>query len=730
MHVSAQHIDRSMNTFFTAPSWRRLARALSILCMLAPLTQAHARSAADLVDKNWIEIDSPNFRVITEQPEDVARRMIVDLENLRYISNRVRGARSLDGPPLTIIAMGRGSFRTLGLPKSLAGVFTLSRIGYAALARIDNYATSADESDFSRATILHEYHHFLMHYSPETTSYPKWYDEGMSEYWSSLVVHDGMAWFGHPVEGGGRERALFDQMGRITFDTEWLFNSPKLKFDDTRENDLEIQQFYARAQYAIHYFNSSPELRRQLAHYLRLHNMGLSQDRAVRIAFKKSYAELDNDLRTYVRNRVTVRGFSTGKDGLDLPQVTVKVSKLDHAATYAALADVIPRFGKRDNTVSKELIETNLKLHPDDVRANTIAATYQLLDDADARLSALQQQYPHDAGLLAVRAERLRAAASADYKTGTPGWERQVQEARTLYRLAIQADPNQSLAYYGLGYLYTMLPETEPPEEGIAGLDTAVIYEPRPDAFRALARLYLRDKQLHKALESMRSAVAFDTRGVNPGDALLMENLEIVVDMNSAATPDGKGLRYKSGAVYEGALVDGKPHGIGKWSRPDGSYYEGEFVRGLPAGRGKLVCERGVAYEGDFVAGMARGQGRVTFPEASRMVSYEGGIKDAVADGAGVLVTKDGRLDATFKHGYANGVGTFVPAHGAGPINGTWIDGDYRWPAADAIVFTGGIDADGRRRGMGWCQPAGSHTIEACRYRAGRKVALDADDDD
>jgi hypothetical protein len=169
-----------MNKPSAAQSWRRLARPLSILCMLVPLAQAHARNVADLIDKNWIEIDSPNFRVVTEQPEDVARRMIVDLENLRYISNRVRGAQSLDGPPLTIVAMGKDSYRTLGLPDGWAGVFTISPTGYAALARIDNYAKSADESDFSRATILHEYHHFLLHYSPETTSYPRCFDDGLS----------------------------------------------------------------------------------------------------------------------------------------------------------------------------------------------------------------------------------------------------------------------------------------------------------------------------------------------------------------------------------------------------------------------------------------------------------------------------------------------------------------------------------------------------------------------
>jgi hypothetical protein len=716
-----------MKPVFAASSLRLLPRLFATLCMLVPLAHVHAGSVSGLVEKNWIEIDSPHFRVVTEQPEDAARQMVVDLENLRYISNRVRGAQSLDGPPLTIVAIGKSSFRALRLPEHWGGAFSLSRYGYAALASLGDYARSSDESDFSRATILHEYHHFLMHYSPTTMSYPRWYDEGMSEYWSSLVIQDGMAWFG---KGTGRERGLADASGDVTFKTKWLFSSPRLIFDNEPENVTETGWFYAQSSYAIHYFNSSPELRRQLADYLRLHNMGLSQDRAVQLAFKKSYAELDKDLVYYVNHYLKVRGFSTGKDGLELPQVQVKVTRLDRPAVYAILADVVPRFSKRDNKAARELIETNLKLHPDDVDANTIAVTNDAVDDADTRLPALLQRYPNNARLLATQAERLRRTALGMHDTGVPGWEPLVLEARALHRRAIKADSSTPLAYYGLGYLYTLLPQSEPVQEGIAGLDTAVIYEPTPEGFRELARLYLRDKDLPNALTSMRSAVAFDTRGKHPVDVVLMENLAILVDMNGGATPDTNGLRYKSGAVYEGALADGKPHGKGKWSSVNGSYYEGDFVHGLPSGHGRLVSERGAVYEGDFLAGMAHGKGRMSFPDTSKVLSYEGGVKDAVPDGPGVLVTKDGRQESTFLQGEAHGDGIFTPARGGAPIKGKWFYGGYQWPAADNIVFTGGIDANGRRDGYGWCRAGTSTKAEDCRYKDDRKIALDADLDD
>jgi len=718
-----------MTDRLTVASLRRLFRALAALTLLLPLAHANASDINDLVGKNWILVESPNFRVVTEQPAEVARQMIIDLENLRYISNRVRDAESLNGPPLTIVAVGKPSYAILGLSDRKAGMFKISRLGYAAVARIENYVISAEQSGFSRATILHEYHHFLMHFAPETIAYPLWYDEGMAEYWSTLVIRDGYAWFGHPVQGSFRETWLVDRIGRINVDTEWLFN---MRHDTLEKSTVESgtgPRFYAQSQYVIHYFNSSPELRQQLAHYLRLHNMGLSEDLAVRLAFKRSYSDLDGDLRLYLRRHVTARGFPIGKDGLDLPWVQVKITRIDRAATYAVLADVIPRFAERGSKVSRELIETNLALHPDDVKANLIAIYHGVVKDERVRIESLMRRYPNDTWALTLGAEELRLTAFAMHDAGESGWEALLTDSLKLYRRAIQADSNNCLAFFGLGEVYTLLPEIGPVKEGIAGLDTAVIYEQTPGRFRSLARLYLRDGQLKNALKSMRSAVAYDVMHDQPFDTLLMENLELRADMESTPTPDGNRLRYKSGAVYEGPLADGKPHGKGKWIRPTGTSYEGAFVQGVPSGHGKLVSERRIAYEGEFQAGTAHGQGRISFPMDGMMLSYEGSVEDGVPNGKGVLVTKNGRLEASFVQGVAHGDGTFVPDHNNAPVRGKWLYGKYQWPVADDVAFVGGIDADGRREGPGWCRTKDKSGINPCRYQEDRKVGLKSNGD-
>jgi hypothetical protein len=636
-------------------SFRRFVSLAVMLFMLVHPTLSSATPTLDELSKEqWIEVSSTNFRVVTEQPEKVARQMVIDLENLRYISNRLRGATSLEGPPLTIVAVGEDSAEALQLPKDKLGLFLLSRMGYAAVAKVADSWWLSDRIANSRDVFLHEYHHFLLAYSPESTAYPLWYNEGMSEYWSSMRIEDGKVWFGDHSRNDGRERDLFDRHGEIDFDTYSLFSRTRLTEGKSNAEIADNASFYSRARFAIHYFNSTPELRRQLAHYLRLYNMGVSQDQAVRIAFKRNYYELDAALRDYVANRMVRRGFDIGPDGLNLPQFAVKVTPIDRAAVIAVLADVIPRFIPREHTVIKQLLAINLAANPND--PNAYALDFELepghitVDEALAKVEDLERRFPNNSRLLALHADILKNAAIQVRVLGGKGWEAAIEQARGLYRRSIAIAPFNPRAYSGLGDIYAAVPTLDPVDEGIAAVDTADIYERRPALFRAMADLYLRKKLLWPALLSIRSAVAFNTEEQRPYDALLLENLELLMDLTQAS-PTETGLRFKSGATYTGPVHDGKPDGRGTWRRPDGSSYDGDFKDGLPSGYGTLKSERGEIYEGGFSNGFASGSGHMSFPQPGKMMSYEGGVVNATPEGAGVLITLDGHLAATFRNG-------------------------------------------------------------------------------
>jgi len=644
--------------------FRRLLLSAAMLLTLAHAVPAFATPTLDDVTKEkWIAVSSANFRVVTEQPEKVARQMVIDLENLRYISNRLRGATSLDGPPLTIVAVGKDNADALQFPKDAEGIFQLSRRGYAAIAKVSDAWFLSNRISESRAVFLHEYHHFLLMYCPEATAYPLWYNEGMSEYWSSMQFEDGKVWFGDPSRDRGRERNLYDRYGNIFFETRLLFGQHALHGGSSAAERMEDVRFYSRARFAIHYFNSTPELRRQLAHYLRLYNMGLSKDLAVRIAFRQTFNELDATLRDYVQNGMVRHGFDVGPDGLDLPTFTVKVTPIDRAAAIAVLADVVPRFIPSNSTAIRELVDINLAANPDDPSAHALALELtpgqMTVREAIDKVVELEKRFPNNPRLLALHGDFLSSPYIKLHASGAGGWETGIEQARGLYRQSIAASPFNPRAYAGLGALYATVPERGPVDEGIAALDTATIYERYPASFRALADLYLRKKQLRPALLSLRNAVAFNTREQRPFDVLLLENLELLMDLTQA-TPTATGLVFKSGSTYTGPVRDGKPEGSGAWLRPDGSSYSGEFKNGVPSGHGTLRSERGDLYDGDFADGYATGTGNMTF-STGKMRAYDGEVINATPQGKGVLTTEDGRLAAIFRNGVALAGGTFTP---------------------------------------------------------------------
>ncbi len=70
---------------------------------------------------------------------------------------------------------------------------------------------------------------------------------------------------------------------------------------------------------------------------------------------------------------------------------------------------------------------------------------------------------------------------------------------------------------------------------------------------------------------------------------------------------------YMYGAVYEGEWLDGKENGRGKHTAPDGSSYEGEWQNGYPCGKGKYTNHSGYTVEGYGKNGILY-EGTITYP--------------------------------------------------------------------------------------------------------------------
>lgn len=105
--------------------------------------------------------------------------------------------------------------------------------------------------------------------------------------------------------------------------------------------------------------------------------------------------------------------------------------------------------------------------------------------------------------------------------------------------------------------------------------------------------------------------VAWAARAADPGRTLLLPNgRHYVGDFNADFQPHGRGTEYRADGseAASGQWSDGKLHGRGKRTDPNGDRYEGDFVGGVRCGVGSHV-HGGKAAHGEWADGRMSGFG-------------------------------------------------------------------------------------------------------------------------
>ena len=162
--------------------------------------------------------------------------------------------------------------------------------------------------------------------------------------------------------------------------------------------------------------------------------------------------------------------------------------------------------------------------------------------------------------------------------------------------------------------------------------------------------------------------------------------------------------------VYKGEYRDGRPHGRGKATYPNGARYVGEYRLGKSQGRGTLHYANGNRYVGAFYDGKPNGIGTAYYTNGER---YEGRWKDGVRHGKGILVAENGdRHEGEWRHGKRRGPGVLVFENGnrfAGEYRDDKRNGDGIFYWADGHRFEGTFRND---------VPHGEGTLELADGRA------------
>ncbi|MEX2963508.1 hypothetical protein [Microbulbifer sp. TYP-18] len=164
-----------------------LARTLALLVSLFSFSLSAVAASHNPGRDSWHQIDSANFRVVTNGDAARVRVLVQDLERYRTVALQLLGANG-DGQKLTIYATAdRDSYASLvgdELADVTNGLFDTTAQGSYALVNLESDEGGSQQR--AREFLFHEYTHFLS-YHRNTTYYPYWYSEGFAEFMSTMT---------------------------------------------------------------------------------------------------------------------------------------------------------------------------------------------------------------------------------------------------------------------------------------------------------------------------------------------------------------------------------------------------------------------------------------------------------------------------------------------------------------------------------------------------------------
>lgn len=365
-----------------------------VLLILAGAVPRRAESAKD----TWLKVRSKHFTLIGNASEKEIGQVGARLEQFREAVSRLFDQRQRQfTPPITVFVfkdrVAFTPFKTLyqGKPSEISGYFQASDdAAYIALA------TDWQQAD-PYAVIFHEYVHFLV--KERLGELPSWLAEGLGEYYSSCEFPSG----GKKITLGKAIPAHIQNLRRGEFlSLEELFsvNGESPLYNEPGKKNL----FYAESWVLVHYLiqGSGAKYQPQLQQLLDSIAIGQSAESAFKRVFQDDLAELEGELRQYIRRGIYMAREISFERKIEFDE-SMQITPLSEAETQTYLGDLLWHINRRDE--GEAVLQRVLAMEPQLEAANT------------------------SLGLLRIRQNRFA-------------------EARKFLRLAIEANSTNYLAHY------------------------------------------------------------------------------------------------------------------------------------------------------------------------------------------------------------------------------------------------------------------------------------------
>jgi len=327
--------------------------------------------------------------------------------------------------------------------------------------------------------------HELTHYFVKNTvaGLPLWVNEGIAEYYSTFRTYGDEAHIGRPVEEHVlwlRGKALIPLRELISVDRE----------SETYNERSRQGVFYAESWALLHYLMIGSEERRgQLTRYLSLIAAHKPADEAFASAFGVNYAQMEVELRAYVRrNAFQYTKFSLRDLAVsDIP----KPEPMTYAAVLFQMGHLLANSSASNAGVAEQFLAEALKANPANAAAH---ADVGRLHDLAGRAGEAEESYHRAVQLGSTDPEiYLLYGASLIKRLGDAEEipTADVLKARGLFARSAELDPNSARAWAGIGATYAV--STEEPADGIAALEKSLALAPgNLEAAFYLVQLYAR----------------------------------------------------------------------------------------------------------------------------------------------------------------------------------------------------------------------------------------------
>jgi Flp pilus assembly protein TadD len=411
---------------------RRLAGWAAIA--LAMTACAGPRPLAPGTLAGWYSVEVGDVRLIVQASAPEAAELASDLAGFDAAFAHLLGRRLPAARPTVIhlirspelarrFGMGTGveGWATGTLETSLASVHLTSKV-------------------LTRNTLFHEYTHLLLARGRQSRM-PRWYNEGLAEYFATLSVRDGAVVVGE---------VDYQRLQRITAHVPMPLAQLFGERDGTAP--MNIGDFYATSWALVHYLLGTPRGRSELSVFEKELSLGHPLDAARERAFGRPFGALESELATHVeylrRGVSTAIALDARKIAVEQPAAPVPLASAEVGRLLGSLALALDDEGREEGqkgellALARRLLEAAAREDEENARVHAALAYAQALSGEAAPAAAAIER----AGRAAPRdPEVLWRAGQVALATDAP------ESAELRFREVLALDARFASAWFGLG---------------------------------------------------------------------------------------------------------------------------------------------------------------------------------------------------------------------------------------------------------------------------------------